>query len=136
MNKVVRVTDPETHDFDEIGDAGTQTITLARRLSSSEFTQLDLLVRVHEAVTLVTDGSIVVNVVADGFTHDDPSVDFFGEVLASVTLSGALTAGQFEIATATSKLGSMVAVQIVATQPQTAGTLSSRLSMDLVFKSS
>ena len=136
MNQVVRVTDPKTFDFDDIGNGGDQTLTIARRVPSAQFTQLDLMVRVHEDVTLVTNGTIVVNVVTDGFTEDDPTVDFFGAAIATVTLSGPLSAGDFTVWTATTKLGAMVAVQIVATQPGTAGTLHAKISIDLALKSS
>lgn len=136
--RTIRVCPPRDFDFGDLGANDTSTVTVEERIDASQYDEVDLIVRVHQDATLASGaGHVKVQIVSDGYTTDDPSQDFFSEVLGSIKLQGAITAGELELATVSSPLGAMVAVQVEGKQPATAVTTqNARLSIDLAFKTS
>lgn len=131
--RVVRVCPPRDFNFDDLG-SGSATIVVSERIDASQYDTIDLMVRVHTATTISTNGAITVQLVSDGHTSDDPSVDFFSAVLGQgVVLAGAeAVALHIESLGAADGIGSMVAVKVVGTAG--AGVVTARLSIDLAMK--
>jgi len=132
--RTIRVCPPRDFTFTDLGTEDTQTITIAERIDSSQYDELDLMVRVHTAATIAS--AITVQVVSDGFTTDDPATEFFSTPIGSVELQGSPAAGTLRVQNIASKLGAMVAVQVVGEQAVTPGTTTARLSIDLALKTS
>ena len=131
--RVVRVCPPRDFDFSNLS-TGTETVVVAERIDASQYDTIDVIVRVHTDST-ISSGSIAVQVVSDGYTTDDPSVDFFSDTIGQgTTLSGSLSAGDMSVESLTSSdgIGAMVAVRVVGS----AGSgVTARLSIDLAMKS-
>ncbi len=131
--RVIKVCPPRDFDFTNLS-TGNETVVIGERIDASQYDVMDVLVRVHTATTISTNGAIAVQVVSDGFTNDDPSVDFFSDTLGQGTiLSGTVPVGlNVESLSASDGIGSMVAVRVVGTAG--AGAVTARLSIDLVMK--
>jgi len=135
--RVVRVCPPRDFDFSDVTDQSSDTVIVEERIDAAMYDIIDVCVRVHQDSTLSTNGAIAVELVSDGYTPDDPSVEFFGDVLDSqnvVTLSGAISAGDYALQSITSGIGSMVAVRVKGTGGT--GSVQARLSIDLAMKTS
>ncbi|MCB9597275.1 MAG: hypothetical protein H6719_31410 [Sandaracinaceae bacterium] len=129
---MVRVCPPRDFDFSNVS-TGTETIVVAERIDASQYDTIDVIVRVHTATTISTNGAIAVQVVSDGYTADDPSQDFFGSTIGNgTTLSGTLAAGGMTVESLSASIGSMVAVRVVGTAGS--GAVTARLSIDLAMK--
>ncbi len=136
--RTVHVCPPRTFTFTKLGAGLKQTLVLLERIDCSAFQTADLIVRVHTDASIDTDCFITVEVVPDGFTHDDPDQQFFAaELDPPVTFSGASppSAGDVEVRTYSSGLGAMLAVRIIAEQSDPVGEdITARLSVDLVLR--
>ncbi len=129
----IMVCPPRDFVWTKLAAAQTQLITLDERIDCSPFDQADLTVRVHTDATIPC--FVKVHLVSDGFTHDDPSQDFFSDPVLTITLNGNQTAPKYVVDTHTDGLGSMLAVQIEAKQHgSTATAFTARLSVGLVLR--
>jgi len=132
----VRICPPRDFDFSNLGGSpASLTVTLEERIGAAQYDELDLIVRVHSA-TIGTDATVTVQVVSDGYTDDDPATEFFSSPIGSVQLDDTAAAGDLEVTSITSKLGSMVAVQVIGAQASNPVSMLTRLSIDLALKQS
>ncbi len=136
MGSVLQVSPPRDYEFNQITSGQAQTQTVMERIDVGGADKIDLVVRVHETATISTSGNISVQLVADGFTADDPSQDFFSGVIGGqaqvIFGAGAVAAGTLQVATVSADVGSRVAVQVVGVGGS--GDVALRLSIDLVLK--
>ncbi len=131
--RTIRVCPPRDFDFSGLAASQEEIVTVGERIDVSQYDELDLIVRLHEG-TLPTPGVLTVRVVSDGFTPDDPSVDFFGAPVGDVTFDDEPTAPTLRVTSISSGLGAMIAVQVVGTQAASPVTISARVSIDVALK--
>lgn len=129
---------PTAFDFSNIGQAGAAlTYVLAQRIAVSEDASAVLQARVH-AVNIATSGDTIdIYAVADGFTLDDPVVEYPAATpqLANVHVAYATVAPAYLMATL-SGVGEAVKITLVVTKLlSVASTLKATLSVDLVLRS-
>jgi len=119
-----------------VGAQSTQT--MAERTELVQSTQVDMRVRVHTNPLAQADSSIKFQLVSDGFTQEDPGTTFFSSSIGeSAEITSATPVGTLLVTTITTKLGAMVALQVVGEQGVNVDAgLKPELSVDLIFKSS
>ena len=139
--QALRVIPRQTLNFSYLGASATETRVVAGKIPSGPYTQGSLLVRVHGKS--IGGGSLVVNVILDASTAEDPNATFLGATaLGTVTVDANSTVGGFSLAPLVGQgstavpLGSMVAIQVKGLQSGTPGDdLIVDLSADLILKS-
>lgn len=131
--RVIRAVPRTDLDFSWVDNGTTEYRYAAGRIDASQFTQVDLWVRVHSR-ELVSGGQILVRVIQDGYTNDDPGNSFLGSPLATVTIDSSTEPGTLLTKAATSELGPALAVLVEAVQPASAGSLIANISVDLALK--
>src|SRR5258708_3315988 len=88
----MRLIPKTTYTFSNLGNALTQAILLCQHIDCSVFQEASFLVRVHGGV--ITAGSVKIDVVADGWTLEDPGI-----ALTNVNDAGGTALGNFTIPT-------------------------------------
>lgn len=133
--KVVSVTQPREFNFSDLAASKSQTVTPQEQINCSQYDYVDMIVRVHDDATIGGGAKIEVVAVTDGHTEYDPNQTFFGDPIATASLTSSPTAGTLKIVSASSLLGRALAVQVVATQDAQQQSMSARISVELVLKS-
>jgi hypothetical protein len=114
------------------------TIPLALHIEAGQFTEADLLVRLHAGSSIAAGQTLAFNLFQDGYDFEDPASVFLATTaIATVTFTSTSSPPAFGVATAgssTEPLGRYLAVNMVATQPAAAVAFNVYVSVDLVLK--
>jgi hypothetical protein len=108
-------------NFDGLSSGNTAVIDLMDRIDVSQWTEGQLMVNVHSR-TIGASGKIEIRVFADGYTADNPSIDFMGSsALATVTVDGSTGATAYLTQAFSAGFGPLVKVRITGTGPSSGG---------------
>src|SRR5262245_11516087 len=78
---VLQVLPKRTFDFNGVILYATEYWLIQERIDISQYVDATLVVRIHSADS--TGGQIIIGMVGDGFTEDDPDLYFFTPTLAA-----------------------------------------------------
>ena len=133
--QALRVIPRQILNFSYLGASLSETRVVAGKIPSGPWTEGSLLVRVHGKA--FGAGSLVVSVILDASTDEDPNATFLGSsALATVTIdTNTIPAGEFSLVALSGALGGRVAIQVLATQTTAGQNLVVDLSADLILKS-
>jgi hypothetical protein len=147
----MRIIPRQGYIFTGLGASGQATVMIASHIDVSAFQEADLLVRLHPQSVIPSGANVVVGLVTDGYTFDDPAPAvaagqfFFGSAPAAglpgcVQITSSNTPPFFAVASmnqgsTTTPFGRLLAVQMIATQGTTGGAnFGVFMSLDLVLK--
>ncbi len=124
---VIKVIPKTTYDF----TSGSATHVVCRALDVTASSQGALLVRAHDH-SIASGGSVVVTVKISAPSHEEPSIDFIGDEVASATLNSSSPAAPLLIKDdLDAAFGGFLWVEVVGTQGS--GTTSATISCDLAM---
>jgi hypothetical protein len=136
----MRLIPKTTYTFSNLAASSNMSFLLCQHIDCSVFQEASFLVRVHSG-TIGTTATIKIDVVADGWTLEDPGIaltslnDASGTALGNFTLAngGALTAA-YGLINVAKPSGRLLSVQITGTQVAAVQTITAAISIDLTLK--
>jgi hypothetical protein len=139
-----RVIPKQLFDFSGGANSSAQPQVVARAIPVAQWQEAVLLVRLHsnDGAAWTTGQSIKVDLLAEGYTDEDPDEDFvIATPLATVTFSGAsagtsptLSIARAEFGGGPGQFGAYLRVVVTGTQSTSAQALRGWLSVDLSLK--
>jgi len=137
---LVSVLPPTRFDFSTLNEAlgGSVSLTLARRIDVTGFTNATLGVRVHAATFTNANDTVQVSVTTDGYTPDDAGRDYgaSGDTLAAATIAQSTPVPDYQTqAFVSQSFGALLQVIVIGSRLDlAAGTIAVTLSIDLWLK--
>jgi hypothetical protein len=133
---------PKTnYDFLNLATGTNQTIVLCQHIDVSVFQEVSFLVRQHAGSIATAGSTIDINVLADGWTLEDPGIvltsttDASATVLGQVHLTSTFNAPAYSLLTVAKPAGRLLSVNIAAHQTTTNTVCNVTLSIDVTMKS-
>jgi hypothetical protein len=114
------------------------TVPLGVHIEAGPFTEVDVLVRLHNGTSLAANQTLTINLLTDGYDFEDPGNPFFSaSALASLPLTNANTVpyyGVFSASASSTPFGRFLAITLQAQQPAAGGVFNVNISVDMTLK--
>ena len=132
---VMEISPKRTFNFDGLAANQNATINIVDRVDVSQWTEGQLMVNVHSE-DIGASATMLVEVYADGYTDEDPSVEFTGAAaIATVTLNSSTVAPSYSTAAFSAGFGPLVKVRVKGTMPGSVVSLDAALTIRMCMKS-
>jgi hypothetical protein len=130
---------PQTlYDFSNLQGSQSMNFPLGQHIEAGQFTEVDVLVRLHAATVMSEGQTLQVALFTDGYDFSDPASVFFSSgPIAEFSQAGVPTLPAYNIFSASATdtpFGRYIAIQIGATQASSATTLIAAVSVDITLK--
>jgi hypothetical protein len=128
------------YDCSNLAASTTQTIILCQHIDVSVFQEVTFLIRAH-AGSIGASATLTVNILADGWTLEDPGLsltntaDAGGTALGSYVLNNSTTYPAYGLLTVAKPSGRLLSLNLVASQFSSVRTIQATLSIDVTMKS-
>lgn len=128
------------YDFGSLATAANRTIALCQHIDVSVFQEISFLVRAH-AGAIASSNTITVNVLADGWTLEEPGLtltntqDASATVLDNVQYTSSFTAPVYSLIAVAKPAGRLLALNVIGHQNSSGTNCNITLSIDVTMKS-
>ena len=133
---VIEIAPKRSYNFDDLADGQSLTCDVVEHLDVSQWCEATLMVNVYtNNLDNFASNQIDVLVKADGYTTEDPSQEFTGATLATITINNGTGSNAYSLQALSANFGPMVKVQVVGSRNASATNTNAELSIRLSLKS-
>lgn len=137
---MMRIIPRTVYDFTKVQASQTVQFIIAQHIDVGPFQEADFMIRCYNPSISPAGASITIQLLADGYTLDEPSLDFFSvndgksSAFGSIVYGNTTTTTTYSVLSVNNQFGRMLAVRLIATQPASTGSLVATISIDLALK--